>query len=198
MTRSDIPAEGMRRRAVLSLPVACIGAGALVSCSGSPEVPEGWVRKEKGLLSVAVPPQWQEVTVPEGAQVSSWDWVLQDTPDFNDSATTVRLLGMTEGPEAVIVYPPKDAVEVAETLGTVDLFGQHDPYYPKAKEIEGGEDEVQRVDVPYGDGAGHDYLLVAKDEKSGLMVVVGLTGSGVTEEIISGIAAGIQVLVPSS
>ena len=198
MTRPDSAAGGVRRRSVLALPFACLGAGVLASCSGSPEVPEGWVRKEKGLLSVAVPPQWQEVSIPEGTEVSSWDWVLQDTSDFNDSATTVRLLGMSEGPEAVIVYPLSDAVEAAETLGMVNMFCEHDPYYPKAKKIEGGEDEVQRVDVPYGDGAGHDYLLVAKDEQSGLMAVVGLTGSGVTEEIISGIAAGIQVVVPST
>lgn len=196
MTCSETPVEGVPRRAVLIVPVAWLGAGALVSCSGSPEVPEGWVRREKGLLSVAVPAQWQEVEIPEDARVSSWDWALQDTPEFNDPATSVRLLGMSEGPGGVIVYPSTDAVEVAETLGTVNLFGEHDPYYPEAVEVEGGEDEVQRVDVPYGDGAGHDYLLVAKDKQSGLMVVVGLTGTGVTEELIAGIAAGIEVVVP--
>lgn len=198
MTCSDTPAAGMRRRTVLLFPLACLGAGALASCSGSPEVPEGWVRREKGLLSVAVPAQWQEVAVPEDARVSSWDWALQDTAEFNDSATSVRLLGMSEGPGAVIVYPPTDAVEVAETLGAVDLFGGQDLYYPKAVEVEGGEDEVQRVDVPYGDGAGHDYLLVAKDKESGLMVVVGLTGTGVTEELIANIAAGIRVVAPAT
>ncbi|QPL05012.1 MULTISPECIES: hypothetical protein [Actinomyces] len=196
MSHADKPVAGLSRRAALFVPVACLGAGAVVSCSRSPKVPEGWVRKEKGLLSVAVPAQWQEVAIPEGARVSSWDWVLQDTSDFNDSATTVRLLGMSEGPGAVIVYPPTDAVEAAEALGAVNLFGDSDRAYPEAREVDGGEDEVQRVDMPYGGGEGNDYLLVAKDKESGLMAVVGLTGTGVTEELIADIAAGIQVVVP--
>lgn len=196
MAHADRSRAVLRRRTLMALPVVGIGLGALVSCSKEIDAPEGWVRHEKGLLSVAVPPELHDVAVPQDMQGSAWDWVLQDKEDFNDPGAMVRLTAMTAGPSAVIVYPPADAAEVARILGSLNLFGDSDLTYPNPREVEGGEDEVQRVDMPYGDGAGHDYLLVAKDDKSGLMVVVGLTGAGVTEEIVTGVTAGIRVVVP--
>lgn len=196
MTRTDRLRSPLRRRTVMALPVLGLGLGALASCSKEIDAPEGWVRHEQGFLSVAVPPEWYEVTIPQGAQVSTWDWIVQDKEDFRDPEVTARLTAMTAGPSVAIGHPPAEAAEVARILGSVNLFGDSDLTYPKPRKVESGEDEVQRVDMPFGDGAGYDYLLVAKDADSGIMVVVGLTGPGVTEEIVTGVTAGIRVVVP--
>ena len=196
MTHIDRSRAALRRRTLVALPMVCVGLGALASCSKEIDAPEGWTRHEKGLLSVAVPPEWYEVTIPQGAQVSTRDCIVQDKKEFRDPEVTARLTAMTAGPSVAIGHPPAEAAEVARILGSVNLFGDSDPAYPKPREVESGEDEVQRVDMPYGDGAGHDYLLVAKDTDSGIMVVVGLTGPGVTEEIVAGVTAGIRIVVP--
>ncbi len=196
MTRTDRLRSPLRRRTVMVLPVLGLGVGALASCSKEIDAPEGWVRHEKGFLSVAVPPELHDIAIPQDMQASAWDWVFQDKEDFYDPGAMVRLTAMTAGPSAVIGHPPAEAAEVARILGSLNLFGDSDLTYPKPRKVESGEDEVQRVDMPFGDGAGYDYLLVAKDADSGIMVVVGLTGPGVTEEIVTGVTAGIRVVVP--
>jgi len=147
-----------------------------------------------------VPESWQEVTVPQDAEIS-WDWVMQDTPTYDDESTTCRLLTMTQGPGAVLRNPPADDTRLlAEYLSASRLFGggtavgiNGSPY-----QVEGAPDELWCMDyrTAFGseDTEDHDHVFVPQDKGKPEIAVIGLTGPGITEDILTTFATGIEVL----
>ena len=191
----------MRRRSLLVLAAVGVVSSA-GACSSRPRVPGGWKRAAAGPAAFNVPESWQEVTVPQDAEIS-WDWVMQDTPTYDDESTTCRLLTMTQGPGAVLRNPPADDTRLlAEYLSASRLFGDGtavgvngSPY-----QVEGAPDELWRMDyrTAFGseDTEDHDHVFVPQDKGKPEIAVIGLTGPGITEDILTTFTAPLPPSAP--
>ncbi|WP_127842991.1 hypothetical protein [Actinomyces wuliandei] len=191
--------EGLRRRSLVVLGAAGAAVLAGGGCSSGPEieVPQGWRRVSAGSAAFNVPQEWQEVTIPEEADVGSWDWAMQDVADWDDESVGCRLLVMTHGAGDFVDAPPDNAEDMALELSLVQVFGggiAGPPY-----EVEGPPDQLWRMDhrlrlFSQEDKEDKDHVLVAQDEGRPEIAIIGLSGPGVDEELMSTFTAGIEVL----
>lgn len=187
----------MRRRTfvvgagVLAALLACVGC----SRSGHP-TPEGWHRATHGCGAFDLKDGWQEVDIPEDANLLGWDYVVQDTAEFGSDDTRLRFGAMTNGGYAdYLVYPPESAEDLASDLAGFELFGKYKAKSPNPTRMEGVADEIWRIDYPNDDDpTSLSYLLVAKDDGYDEMLVVGLTGPDVDDRLLETVAAGIEVI----
>ena len=128
---------------------------------------------------------------------------MQDAPTYDDESTTCRLLTMTQGPGAVLRNPPADDTRLlAEYLSASRLFGDGtavgvngSPY-----QVEGAPDELWRMDyrTAFGseDTEDHDHVFVPQDKGKPEIAVIGLTGPGITEDILTTFTAPLPPSAP--
>ena len=188
----------MRRRDFIVCTSVAAASSALGGCSPRPRPPKGWKRISAGQSSFYVPDNWKQVSIPDDAILSGWDWVMQDTSEFRDKSATCRLLVMSHGVDPVIHNPPKDDTKrIAEFLSQTELFGggtaagiNDSPY-----RVEGIPDQLWRMDYREEIDSTNvsDHVFVAQDNGKPEIAVIGLTGPGITEELLKTFATGIEV-----
>lgn len=119
----------VRRRAfTLTLGAALLGAlGVSAGCSRfGHSTPDGWYRATHGCGAFDLRNDWQEVEIPEDANLSGWDYIVQDTAEFGDPDTQVRLAAMTNGGYSeYLVYPPESAEDLASDMSGFELFNDY-------------------------------------------------------------------------
>lgn len=188
----------MRRRDFIAWTSVAAASTALGGCSPRPRPPKGWKRISAGQSSFYVPDNWKQVSIPDDAILAGWDWVMQDTSEFRDSSTTCRALVMSHGVDSVIHNPPKnDTKKLAVLLAESAVFGggtaigiNNSPY-----QIKGTPDQLWRMDYREEDDSTKvsDHVFVAQDEGKSEVAIIGLTGPGITEELLKTFATGIEV-----
>lgn len=188
----------MRRRDFIACTSVTAALSALGSCSSRPRLPKGWKRVSAGYSSFYAPEKWKQVNIPDDAILFGWDWVMQDTSEFRDSSTTCRALVMSHGVDSAIHNPPKnDTRKLAVLLSETAVFGggtaigiNNSPY-----QIKGTPDQLWRMDYREEDDSTKvsDHVFVAQDEGKSEVAIIGLTGPGITEELLKTFATGIEV-----
>ena len=138
------------------------------------------------------------MSIPDDAILAGWDWVMQDTPSFRDKSTTCRALVMSHGVDQLIHNPPKDDTKLmARLLSQTELFGggtavgiNDSPY-----QVKGTPDQLWRMDYreEIDSTKVTDHVLLGQDDGEPELAIIGLTGPGITEELLKTFAAGIEV-----
>lgn len=188
----------MQRRDFIACTSVAAASLALGGCLFRSRAPKGWKRETAGHSSFYVPDNWKRVSIPDDAVLSGWDWVMQDTSEFRDKSATCRLLVMSHGVDPVIHNPPKDDTKrIAEFLSQMELFGggtaigiNDSPY-----QVEGIPDQLWRMDYreEVDSTKISDHVFVAQDNGKPEIVVIGLTGPGITDKLLKTFATGIEV-----
>ena len=188
----------MLRRVFLS----CSGIGmAALLCGGcflKASVPKGWRRISLSNVAFNVPQNWKQVEIPDSANLIGWDWAMQDTSAYDDGSASCRLLVMTHGVNSLFKNPPKNDTKLLATyLSQTELFGEGTADGPY--KIKGIPDQLWKLEYK-GTSEGNsssgasDSVFVAQDEGESEIAVVGLTGPGITQDILDRFSASIEVL----
>ena len=188
----------MRRRDFIAWTSVAAASSALGGCSPRPRPPKGWKRISAGQSSFYVPDNWKQVSIPDDAILAGWDWVMQDTSSFRDKSATCRVLVMSHGVDPVIHNPPKDDTKLmARLLSQTELFGggtavgiNDSPY-----QVKGAPDQLWRMDYreEIDSTKVTDHVFLGQDDGEPELAIIGLTGPGITEELLKTFATGIEV-----
>ncbi|WP_143233319.1 hypothetical protein [Actinomyces ruminis] len=163
-----------RRTFFLGVALGVLSAGCGCSQRGH-STPQGWYRVAHGCGAFDLKDGWQEVDIPDDANLLGWDYVVQDTAEFGSEDTRLRLGAMTNGGYTdYLVYPPESAEDLASDLAGFELFGKYKAKSPNPTRMEGVADEIWRIDYPNDDDpTSLSYLFTAKDDGYDEMLVVG-------------------------
>ena len=147
------------------------------ACISDHKTPKGWKRVSIGHANFNVPKEWQKVDIPGDAAVTGWDYAMQDKSEFYDDDLRCRLLVMSHGTGVEIVG------------GGTAL---------KPQKLNEGPGELwqlnYRASTSTSDDAGEkDYAFVAQNTNGGPIAVLGLTGPGISDEILNKFSKGIRV-----
>ena len=186
----------MNRRRLMQLLVLGVTAAETAACASESKTPKGWKKISVGHVDFNVPDEWQQVDIPEDAAITGWDYAMQDKADFYDDDLRCRLLVMSHGTGDIFENPPTDARSMALALAGVELFGGGTALKPQKLNEKSGElwQLNYRTSSNTSDDTGEkDYAFVAQDTNDGPIAVLGLTGPGISDEIVKKFSKGIRV-----
>ena len=186
----------MNRRHLMQLLVLGATVAETTACISDHKTPKGWKRVSIGHANFNVPKEWQKVDIPGDAAVTGWDYAMQDKSEFYDDDLRCRLLVMSHGTGDIFENPPTDAKSMALALAGGEIFGGGTALKPQ--KLNEGPGELwqlnYRASTSTSDDAGEkDYAFVAQNTNGGPIAVLGLTGPGISDEILNKFSKGIRV-----